>query len=146
MVLSTLAGDGAVVDGVYRTMVVTGQATGTPAVMEPLGRSALDVVDGTDLRTLAALDAEIGIYRELPVRNHPLVEIAADDIGIEPWGGALLQRHDTLASVLDGGDDFRQLPLGIGNLTGSLLLTIRVHERQADIRLGHDDGVKRLRP
>lgn len=90
-VLSTAAGNGTVVDGVDGAVVVTGEATGALAVVEPFGRGASDIVDRTDLRTLATLDADIGIDHELPVRYHPLVEIAAYDIGVEAWGGALLQ-------------------------------------------------------
>ena len=106
MVLPALSGDTAVVDGMDGTIVVTGEAAGTLAVMEPYGGRTLDIIDRTDLRTLATLDADIGIDHELLVSNHPLVEIAADDIGIESWGGSLLQRHHTLPTVLNGCKDF----------------------------------------
>ena len=106
MVLSAFAGDGAVVDGVDRAVMVTGETTGTTAVMEPLGRSALNIIDRTDLRTLATLNAEIGIDHELLIRNHPFVEITSDDIGIESWRGTFLQRYDTLPAIFNGSDDF----------------------------------------
>ena len=105
IVLSTATGDVAVVDGVDWTVVVTGEATGALAVVEPLGWGASDIIDRTDLRTFATLDADISIDHELLIRYHPLVEIAANDIGVEAWGGALLKRHDPLPAVLDGGDD-----------------------------------------
>ena len=101
MVLPAFAGDAAVVDGVDGTVVVTGETTGALAVMEPLGRGALDIVDRADLRTLATLDADIGIDHEFLVRNHLFVEVTAYDIGIKPGGGTLFQRHNTLpASTL----------------------------------------------
>ena len=77
IVLSTAAGDGAVVDGMNRTVVVTGETTGAFAVVEPFGRSASDIVNRTDFRTLATFDTHIIINHELPVSYHPLVEIAA---------------------------------------------------------------------
>ncbi len=144
MVLPAFTGDTAVVDGVYGTMVVTGETAGTLAVMEPLGRRTLDIVDRTDLHTLATLDADIGINHELLVSNHPFVEIATDDIGIKSRGCTLLQRHNTLPAVSDGSDNLGQLSTGVGNLRSLFLLGIRIHERQADIRLGHDDGVERI--
>ena len=91
VILSAFAGNGTIVDGVDGTMVVTGKTAGTLTVVEPLGRGALDIIDRTDLRTLATLDTDIGIDHKLLVSNHPLVEIATDDIGIESWGGALLK-------------------------------------------------------
>ena len=91
MILSAFASDGTIVDGMDGTIVVTGKTTGTLTVVEPLGRGALDIIDRTDLRTLATLDTDIGIDHKLLVSNHPLVEIATDDIGIESWGGALLK-------------------------------------------------------
>ena len=106
MILATFAGDTTIVDGVDRTVVVTGKTTSALAVMEPYGGRTLDIIDRTDLRTLATLDTDIGIDHKLLVSNHPLVEIAADDIGIESWGGSLLQRHHTLPTVLNGSDDF----------------------------------------
>ena len=75
MVLSTATGDVAVVDGVDGTVVVTGEATGALAVMEPLGWGASDIVDRTDLRTFATLDADISIDHELLVRYHPLEKV-----------------------------------------------------------------------
>ena len=89
MVLPAFAGDTTVIDGMDGTIVVTGEAAGTLAVMEPLGRGSLDIIDRADLRTLATLDADIGIDHELLVRNHPFVEITANDIGIEARGGSL---------------------------------------------------------
>ena len=91
MILSTFAGDATIVDGVDRTMMVTGKTTSALAVMEPYGGRTLDIIDRTDLRTLATLDTDIGIDHKLLVSNHPLVEIATDDIGIESWGGTLLK-------------------------------------------------------
>ena len=143
-VLSTAAGDGTVVDGVDGTMVVTGKATGTFAVVEPVGGSASDIVHRTDFCAFATFDADIGVDHKLFVRNHPLVEIAAYDIGVEAWGGALLQGYDTPPAILDDGDDPGQLLSGVGDLTGCLFLSIRVHERQTDIRLGHDDRIERI--
>ena len=106
MVLPASAGDGTVVDGVDRTVMVAGQTTGTLAVMEPLGRGTLDVVYRTDFCALATMDTDIRIDHKLLVGNHPLVEITANDIGIESWGGTLFQGNDTFPTVLDSGDDF----------------------------------------
>ena len=91
VILSAFAGNGTIVDGMDGTIVVTGKTAGTLTVVEPLGRGALDIINRTDLRALATLDTDIGIDHKLLVSNHPLVEIATDDIGIESWGGTLLK-------------------------------------------------------
>ena len=105
MVLPAFAGDTAVIDGVYWTMVVTGETAGTQTVMEPLGWCTLDIVDRTDLRTLTAMNARIGINYELLVSNHSLIKIATDNIGIKSWSSTFFQRHDAFAAVLNGSDN-----------------------------------------
>ena len=94
-----------VVDGMHGTKVIAGQTTGTPSVVNPRGRCSFDIIHGADLRTLAALDTHIFIHGEFPVRYHPLVEITADDIGVESGSGTFLQLFDTAPPFLDHLDD-----------------------------------------
>ena len=79
-VLQSTTGDPAVVDGVDRTMVITGQTTGAAPVVQPLGWRADDVVDRTYRHAFAATDTDVRIDCKLTVCDHPLVEIAADDV------------------------------------------------------------------
>ena len=60
--------------------MIAGQTTGTPSVVNPRGRCSFDIIDGTYLGALAALDTHILIDGKLPVRNHPLVEVTADNV------------------------------------------------------------------
>ena len=90
VILSAFAGNGTIVDGVDRTMVVTGKTAGTLTIVEPLGRGALDIIDRTDFGTLAAFDADISIDREFPIGYHPFVKVATYDIGVKPRSGTFL--------------------------------------------------------
>ena len=92
--------DLAIVDGMNGTVVITGQTTGAFAVMEPYGRCTFDIIHRTNLRTLAALDADFRIHRELLVCDHPLVEVAPDHVGIEAGSGPFFQFLDTPLTVL----------------------------------------------
>lgn len=68
-----------------RTMMIAGQTAGAVAIVSPLWQrtfSSDDVRRGTYFRTSSASYAAI-VHAEGYVRNHPFVEIAANDIRIE---------------------------------------------------------------
>ena len=72
------------------TIMITGQTTGTLSVMLPYGRCTLYIIYRAHLGTLATLDTDILIHREFLVRNHPLVEVSANNVGVESGSGPLL--------------------------------------------------------
>lgn len=124
--------------------MVASQTTSTPSVVKPRGRCSFDIIDRTDLLTLAALDTNVFIDGEFLVCNHPLVEIPADDVRIESRSGPFFQFFDTASPFLDHLDDMRHLLLCQFYLHGLLFLGIGLHERQTYVALGHDDREERL--
>ena len=93
----------------YGTMMIAGQTTGTPSVVNPRGRCSFDIIHRTDLGALAALDTHIFIDGEFCICNHPLVEVPADDVGIESGSGSFFQFLDTTTTFLNHLDDMGQL-------------------------------------
>ena len=87
VILSALASDWAVVDGVDGAMMIAAEATCATAIVFPFRRFAkLYVADGTHLCTFAAMDADIGIDGEFPVGNHEAVKISSYDVAEGPRG------------------------------------------------------------
>ena len=120
------------------TVMITSQTTGTPSVMKPYRGCTFDIIHRTDLRALAAMDADIRIHCELLVCDHPLVEVATDYVGIEAGSGTLFQFLDTPLAILQNTDNMVQLALGVLNLPMLLVLRISFHKRQTDVRFRHD--------
>ena len=120
-------------------VVIAGQATGTAVVVSPGGWRSDDIVDRAHLLAFPAFDTDLRVDGEFPVGDHPLVEIVAEDVGIESGSGTLVQLLDTPLAVLDDASNMNGLPLCILDLFAGALLGVGVHEWQADIRLGHDD-------
>ena len=87
--------------------MIAGQTTSTPSVVNPRGRCTFDIIHGTDLFAFATLDTHILIDGKFLVRNHPLVEVPPDNVGIESGRSAFLQFLDASASFLDHLDDMR---------------------------------------
>ena len=87
VILSALASDWAVVDGVDGAMMIAAETTCATAIVFPFRRFAkLYVADGTHLCTFAAMDADIGIDGEFPVGNHEAVKISSYDVAEGPRG------------------------------------------------------------
>lgn len=85
VVLSALARNLSVVDGMYGAVVITAEATGAVPVMPPVGNGVkLDVAHGALLGATAAVDADIAIDSELLVCYHETVEISTDDMAERP--------------------------------------------------------------
>ena len=86
VILSTFAGDLAVVDGVDGTMVIAAETTCAAVIIFPFGCFVkLYVADGTHLRTFATVDADVGIDGKFLVGDHEAVEICSDDVAEGPW-------------------------------------------------------------
>ncbi len=124
--------------------MVASQTTSTPSVVKPRGRCSFDIINRTDLLTLAALDTNVIVNGKLLIRNHLLVEIPADDVRIESGGGTFFQFLDTTTPFLDHLDDMGYLLCCQFYLHSLLLLGIGLHERQTNITLRHDDREKCL--
>ena len=87
VILSALASDLAVVDGVDGTMVITAETTCAAVIIFPFGCFVkLYVADRAYLRTFATVDADIGIDGKFLVGDHEAVEICSDDVAEGPWG------------------------------------------------------------
>ena len=86
-------------------MMIAGQTTSTPSVVNPRRRCSFDIIHGTDLGAFAALDTHIFIDGEFPVRNHSLVKVTADSVGIESGCGTLFQFLDAATPFLNHLDD-----------------------------------------
>jgi hypothetical protein len=80
VILVALSRDVAVVDGMHGTVVITSQTAGTPSIVKPRGRCALNIIYRTHLAALAAAGAYVFIDGELLVSNHLLVEVSANDV------------------------------------------------------------------
>ena len=124
----------------HGTMMIAGQTTGTPSVVNPRGRCSFDIIHGTDLGALAALDTHILVDSKLLIRDHPFVEVTADDVGVESGSGSLFQFLDASATFLNHLDDMWQLLRRQLYLHGFLLLSVGLHKGQADVTLRHNHG------
>ena len=124
--------------------MIAGQATSTPSVVNPRGRCSFDIIHRTDLGTFSALDTHILIDGKLLIRDHPLIEVTTDDVGIESGSGTLFQFLDAPTPFLDHLDDMRHLQPRQLYLHRLLFFRICLHKRQTDVTLGHDHGKQRL--
>lgn len=70
-------------------VMVASQTTSTSVVVLPFRGRPNDIVDRAHLLAFPALDTYIRIDGEFPVGYHPLVEIAAYDIGVKSGSGPL---------------------------------------------------------
>ena len=120
--------------------MIASQTTGTPSVVKPLGRCTLYIVDRTDLAALATTRTDISIDGELPVGNHALVEILADDIGEETGCRPLVEFLYATNTVLEDAGHMFRLLTGLFYLLVFAAFGIGIHEWQADVAFGHDDG------
>ena len=85
VILSALAGDWSVVDGMDWTMMIAAETTCAAAIIFPFGRFAkYDVTDRAYLRTFAAMGADVGIDGEFLVGYHEAVEVGPDDVTERP--------------------------------------------------------------
>ena len=125
------------------TVVIASQTAGTLPIMQPFGRCTLYIVHRTHLAALPTLDAGVRIDGKLPVRDHLLVEIPANDVGIESGSGTFLKTLDAALTISDHLRDALQLQFSIFYFPALLLLSVCVHEGQAYIRLGHRHGEER---
>ena len=133
VILVALSRDAAVVDSVHGTVVITGQTTGTFPIVKPRGWCTFNIIDRTNFAALATASAYIIVHSELLVSNHLLVEVGADDVGVESGSGAFLQFFDAPFAVFDDADDVVQLVSGILNLPMFFVYWVGLHEWQTDI-------------
>ena len=85
IVLSALACDGAIIDGVDGAMVVTAETAGAGAIVFPSGCVVeLDVGNGALRGAPPAMDAHVAVDGELLVGNHAAVEVSANDVAERP--------------------------------------------------------------
>ena len=84
-ILSALARNLSVVDGMYGAVMITAETTGAALVMLPVGNSVkLDVAHGALLGATSAVYAYIAIDSELLVCYHEAVEVSTDDMAERP--------------------------------------------------------------
>ena len=133
VILVALSRNAAVVDSVHGTVVITGQTTGTFPIVKPRGRCTFNIVNRAHLTTFATAGACVTVHSELLVSNHLLVEVGADDVGVESGSGAFLQFFDAPFAVFDDADDVVQLVSGILDLPMFFVYWVGLHEWQTDI-------------
>lgn len=123
IILSTAAGNLAVIDGVLRAMVIASQTAGAATVMVPYGEAVgqRNVARGTHLLALATMDASLAVDIELPVRHHLTVEIATHHMAHHPWGGTFPDTQFPFFPVDNQLGELLQLLLGTDNLPLLLL-------------------------
>ena len=87
IILPALAGDVAVIDGMLRTVVITGQTVGTRTVVMPLRQPVNkgDIAYWARLLAASTVYAAISIDGELPVTDHVRVEVSTKDMREGPW-------------------------------------------------------------
>ena len=85
IVLSTLACNTSIIDGMDRTVVIAAETTGAVTATLPEGNVGKhDIAYRTFLGATPTMDACIHIDGELPVRNHEAVEVGANDMAESP--------------------------------------------------------------
>ena len=136
-ILSTLACDTSVIDGMNGTMMVAAETACAAAVMLPL-RSLIenDVAYWAFFRTTPAVDTYIAVNGELLVRDHKTVEVGADDMAERPGCQSQLQLAVVSLLVDDYLDKSIQVLPGLLYLLTFTLRLVRIHKRQTDIALG----------
>jgi len=170
IILSALAGDAAIIDGVDGAMVVATEAAGAAVVVKPIGdgtgriggfgrtggigktRTAgaallcteLDVADGTDLGALATMQAAVGVDGELAVGNHEAVEVGADDVAERPGRQSEGELAVTATAIDDDLDELLQINLCLLYLLTFALWGVCVHKGQANVALGHCERLTAL--
>ena len=87
VVLPAFTGNIAVIDGVLRTVMITGQTIGTRTIVMPLRQPVNkgDIAYRTRLLTTATVNAAVSVNGELPVTYHLRVEVSAKDMREGPW-------------------------------------------------------------
>ena len=144
VILVALSRDPAEIDGMHGTVVIAGQAGGTPSVVQPHGRCTFYIIHRTNLLTLAALDALVGIDSEFLVVYHHAVEVCTDYIRVESGCRTLVEFCDATSVLLDEMDDVGQLMARHIEFLGFFILRVSLHKRQTDVTLGHDYRKHRL--
>ena len=125
-------------------MVIASQTTGASSVVKPLGRCTCYIVDRADLAALAAAGTDVRIDGKFLVGNHVTIEVLADDIGEEAGRGTLVELCYAAPAVSYDAGYVLRLSAGLFYLLAFTALGVGIHERQADVAFGHDDGKQRL--
>ena len=85
IVLSTLARNLSVIDGVNGTMMIAAETTGATTIVFPMGKAVEgNIADRAFLGTTSTMDAHIAVHSKLPVRNHKAVEVSTNDMAEGP--------------------------------------------------------------
>lgn len=147
-VLSLMLRQRTPIDGMMRTMVITGETSKARTIVLPLWfipQASKDVLRGTDIRADATLDAQPTVHNELFIGDKMLLEEAAKKPGVDTRP----MPDDEVAgrSVVD---DIVYIITQFGSSLVFLFLLlfsiVDIKKRQSEIRLWHDerkDGMER---
>ena len=145
IILSALACNLPVIDGMNWTMVVAAQTACATAVMLPKWNVfKLDVAYRALLGAAATVDTYITIDGELLVRNHKTVEVGTDDMTESPGCQSQLQLAVVFLPVDNYLDKSIQVIPGLFYLLLFTLRLVCVHKRQTDIAFRHDERLNAL--
>ena len=120
--------------------MVASETTCTTAVMFPLRELVEhDVANRAFCRTTPTVDTHIGVNGELLVSNHETVEVSTDNMAEHPRHRPQRQLTVTRLFVNDHLDESIQVMPGLLDLLTFTFRLVRVHKRQTDITLRHDE-------
>lgn len=128
-------------NGACRTVVIAGETSQTTVGMPPLGQLArlvFDIVHRTHLRTLATAQASLGRNAERFVGDEMPEEETAQQAGVQSGPLALGEHPRALVPFYI----YKELLQSLGGCLFFHAFTlgrVNIHERQSDIRLGHDE-------
>ena len=144
-ILSALACDLSIIDGMNRTVMVAAETACATAVVFPVWNVFKpDVAYRTLFGATTAVNTDIAVNGELLVSNHKTVEVSTDDMAECPGRQSQFQLAVGSLSVDDYLDKSVQvLPCLLYLLVFTLRL-VRVHKRQTDIAFRHDKRLHAL--
>ena len=132
IILSLLLCLSSKLDGVLRTVVITGETSETILVVKPLWESSMATFDVTYRAYVganAAFHAAIFLHMESLVGNEHVLEESSHYLGEEPRDRTLHQSADTLLAIVYLLACHCQLLCSLLFLANFTLLGIYIHER-----------------
>lgn len=128
-------------DGFLRAIVITSHAGHATACMKPFGMAVTnhDIVYRAMLLAKATAYALVGIHLKTLVCNEIPVKELSEDAAVETWHSSSVYRHTDRSVLCHDVGKFKDNASCIHLLFRLAEVCVYVHERQTDVRLGHDD-------
>lgn len=133
-------------DSLLWAIVIASHACEAIAIMQP-GRMSvrnLEVIDRTNLSTLATANTFIGVDLKELVVDKMTVEKCAEDTAVETRCGPPLNVHANGAAVENNIAELLQNAISLHLLLSLAEVRIDIHKRQTDIDVRHNDRTASL--